>query len=73
MTTSYISPTYADGASVDSALDKARTALQSSHIDTDTATTALHHTLGTGANQAAQGSHTHTDVSYITALLFGAL
>jgi hypothetical protein len=27
--------------------------------DTDTATTALHHTLGTGANQAAAGNHTH--------------
>lgn len=28
--------------------------------DTDTATTALHHTLGTGANQAAAGNHSHT-------------
>lgn len=28
--------------------------------DTDSATTALHHTLGTGANQAAAGNHTHT-------------
>lgn len=28
--------------------------------DTDTATSALHHTLGTGANQAAPGNHTHT-------------
>jgi hypothetical protein len=28
--------------------------------DTDTATTALHHTLGVGANQAAAGNHTHT-------------
>jgi hypothetical protein len=27
--------------------------------DTDTATTAVHHTLGTGANQAAAGNHTH--------------
>lgn len=27
--------------------------------DTDTATTALHHTLGTGAFQAAAGNHTH--------------
>lgn len=25
----------------------------------DSATTAIHHTLGTGSNQAAQGSHTH--------------
>lgn len=32
--------------------------------DTDTGTTALHHTLGTGANQAAAGNHNHT----ITAL-----
>jgi hypothetical protein len=28
--------------------------------DTDSAPTALHHTLGTGANQAAAGNHTHT-------------
>jgi len=27
--------------------------------DTDSAPTALHHTLGTGANQAAAGDHTH--------------
>lgn len=30
--------------------------------DTDTATTALHHTLGTGANQAAAGNHTHAQL-----------
>lgn len=29
------------------------------HIDTDTAPTAIHHTLGTGANQAAAGNHNH--------------
>jgi hypothetical protein len=28
--------------------------------DTDTAATALHHTLGTGANQAAPGNHSHS-------------
>lgn len=28
--------------------------------DTDTATTSLHHTLGTGANQAATGNHNHS-------------
>lgn len=28
--------------------------------DTDASTSALHHTLGTGANQAAAGNHTHT-------------
>lgn len=28
--------------------------------DTDSATTALHHTLGSGANQAAPGNHSHT-------------
>jgi hypothetical protein len=27
--------------------------------DTDSATTSLHHTLGSGANQAAAGNHTH--------------
>ncbi|MEE4238747.1 MAG: hypothetical protein V2I51_18655 [Anderseniella sp.] len=30
--------------------------------DTDTATTALHHTIGTGANQAAAGNHTHAQL-----------
>ncbi len=30
--------------------------------DTDTATTSIHHTLGTGANQAAAGDHAHTGV-----------
>lgn len=33
--------------------------------DTDSAPTALHHTLGTGANQAAAGNHSH-DASGIT-------
>jgi hypothetical protein len=28
--------------------------------DTDTATTAIHHTLGTGPNQASAGTHTHS-------------
>lgn len=31
--------------------------------DTDSATTALHHTLGTGATQAAAGNHTHAMTS----------
>lgn len=31
--------------------------------DTDSATSALHHTLGTGANQAASGTHTHTQAT----------
>ena len=35
----------------------AHTALTS--VDTDTATSAIHHTLGTGANQAAAGNHSH--------------
>lgn len=30
--------------------------------DTDSGPTALHHTLGTGANQAAAGNHTHSGV-----------
>lgn len=29
--------------------------------DTDTATTAIHHTIGTGANQAAAGNHMHDE------------
>ena len=53
---------YANGEAVDAALDKAGTALQAAHIDTDSATTALHHTLGTGANQAAAGNHAHSGV-----------
>ena len=35
--------------------------------DTDTATTAIHHTLGTGANQAAAGNHTHSLTFALTA------
>jgi hypothetical protein len=33
-------------------------------VDTDTSATAIHHTLGPGANQAARGNHTHnaTDI-----------
>lgn len=31
--------------------------------DTDGSTSALHHTLGTGANQAAAGNHTHTQAT----------
>lgn len=31
--------------------------------DTDSAPTAIHHTLGGGANQAAAGNHGHTPVS----------
>ena len=38
--------------------------------DTDTATTSLHHTLGTGANQAAAGNHTHAH-STLTGLTSG--
>lgn len=30
------------------------------NADTDTSATAIHHTIGTGANQAAAGNHTHT-------------
>lgn len=29
------------------------------HTDTDTAPTAIHHTVGTGAFQIAAGNHTH--------------
>ena len=29
------------------------------NADTDSSRTALHHTLGPGANQAAKGNHTH--------------
>lgn len=31
--------------------------------DTDASTSALHHTIGTGANQAAAGTHTHTQAN----------
>lgn len=30
--------------------------------DTDAATTSLHHTIGTGATQAAAGNHVHTEI-----------
>lgn len=43
-------------------------------VDTDSAPTALHHTLGTGANQAAAGNHIHTLVSTLpTFTKFGTL
>lgn len=32
------------------------------NADTDTSPTALHHTLGAGANQAAPGNHTHAEL-----------
>lgn len=37
--------------------------LTATHIDTDSSTTAVHHTLGTGVNQSAQGSHTHVGLA----------
>jgi hypothetical protein len=57
-------PTYltaAEGNAAYSATGHTHTQVQSHNSpDTDTATTALHHTLGVGANQAAAGNHTHT-------------
>lgn len=46
-------------------IDGAQLAQANTHqsADTDSATTAIHHTLGTGANQAAAGNHTH--VTYV--------
>ena len=41
--------------------------------DTDTATTSLHHTLGTGANQAAPGDTTARAVTMAKILFGGAL
>lgn len=41
--------------------------------DTDTATTALHHTLGTGANQAAQGNHAHTGKTVLGTFLANSI
>lgn len=34
--------------------------------DTDSAVSALHHTIGSGANQASAGNHTHTSDSRLT-------
>jgi hypothetical protein len=55
----YVSPTYQDGAEVDATLDLAKSALQAAHVDTDASLAAIHHTLGSGAFQAAAGDHTH--------------
>jgi len=43
---------------------KLRQANTHEQADTDTSPTAIHHTLGTGPNQAARGNHTHpmTDI-----------
>ena len=72
-------------SSTDARLTDARTPLAHDHsgnklaqanthemADTDSATTAIHHTLGTGAFQAAAGTHNHTGVyqpvgNYLTA------
>lgn len=37
--------------------------------DTDAAVTSLHHTIGTGATQAAAGNHKHTDIVPIGAVM----
>jgi hypothetical protein len=55
----------ADGGTV------AHTALTG--VDTDAATTAIHHTLGTGANQAAPGNHAHNYLPLAGGALTGAL
>lgn len=47
------------GGSGDNDTDKLKQANTHESPDTDSAPTALHHTLGTGANQAARGNHTH--------------
>lgn len=41
-------------------------------LDTDSAATAIHHTLGTGANQAAAGNHAH-DSRYYEAGTYSSL
>lgn len=56
-----------DHSGVDSGIHGPRLNWANTHVgggaggvaDTDTATTAVHHTLGAGANQAAAGNHTH--------------
>lgn len=65
---------YPNGAAVDAALDKAGSALQEAHIDTNGSTSALHHTLGTSANQAASGADQRLlDAAFLTAFYFGVL
>lgn len=54
--------THAGSAGQGPALTQARTHLQA---DTDSAPTALHHTLGTGSNQAASGSHRHAYLQWL--------
>jgi len=39
--------------------------------DTDSSTSSLHHTLGSGATQAAQGNHNHSLPTELTTVLFG--
>jgi microcystin-dependent protein len=66
-----ISPSQITGTAVitsDSRLSDSRTPTAHTHTqseshnsaDTDTGTSSLHHTIGTGANQASAGNHTHT-------------
>ena len=51
--------THADGGSDPVSLIQSQT---HGSADTDSATTALHHTLGAGANQSAAGNHNHSGV-----------
>lgn len=37
-------------------------ALPATHIDTDSSSAAIHHTIGTSANQAAAGNHNHSGI-----------
>lgn len=48
-------------SSHDHASNKLAQANTHESADTDSATTALHHTIGTGANQAAAGNHVHIE------------
>jgi hypothetical protein len=40
--------------------------------DTDSSTSSLHHTLGSGSTQSAAGNHTHYSLPELTAAVFGA-
>jgi len=76
--------TVCEGA--DSRLDDSRTPTNHDHAsnklnqanthqspDTDSLATSLHHTLGTGANQAAAGNHTHADKAPLVSPSFSGL
>ncbi|HEX7963006.1 MAG TPA: hypothetical protein VF466_00285 [Candidatus Saccharimonadales bacterium] len=57
--TTAAAPVISNGAITDAKVSSLSQSKTHASADTDSAPTAIHHTLGAGANQAAAGNHTH--------------